>query len=177
MRWYWLDKFEIFHSGVKAQTVKCVTLAEEHLHDHFPFYPVMPHSLVLEGIAQTSGILICEHYKFKQKIVLAKINKAIFHRLAFPGDTLVYKTTLDRIDESGTVSTAHAYIRQPNGEEVPYADIEMMHAILDETYSDKQQFTVQDYRNLMVNLKVYEVGVQEDGVTPLEEPEEFKNLD
>ena len=81
MRWYWLDKFEVFQSGVQAQAIKCISLGEDHMHDHFPFYPVMPHSLVLEGIAQTSGLLICEYYKYKEKVVLAKINKAIFHCL------------------------------------------------------------------------------------------------
>lgn len=177
MRWFWLDKFEVFQSGVKAQAIKCITLAEDHMHDHFPFYPVMPHSLVLEGIAQTSGLLICEYYKYKQKVVLAKINKAVFHCLAFPGDTLVYKATVERIDENGTVSSASAYIRKPNGEEVLFAEVEMMHAILDDSYSDKKQFSTRDYRNLMVNMKVYEVGVEADGVTRLAEPEEFKNLD
>ena len=53
----------------------------------------------------------------------------------------------------------------------------MMHGILDDSYSDKKQFSVRDYRNLMVNMKVYDVGVEADGVTRLEEPEEFKNLD
>ena len=177
MRWYWLDKFEIFHSGNKAQTVKCITLGEDHMHDHFPLYPVMPHSLVLEGIAQTAGILTCEYYKFKQKVVLAKINKAIFHCLAIPGDTVVYKTQIERIDENGTASTTNAYIRKPDGEEVLFAEVEMMHAILDDSYSDKKQFSLQDYRNLMMILKLYEVGVEADGVTPLAEPEEFKNLD
>ena len=29
----------------------------------------------------------------------------------------------------------------------------------------------------MVNMKVYDIGVEADGVTPLVEPEEFRNLD
>ena len=177
MRWYWLDKFEVFQSGVQAQAIKCVTLAEDHMHDHFPFYPVMPHSLVLEGVAQTSGLLICEYYKYKEKVVLAKINKAIFHCWAFPGDTIVFKAKVERIDENGTVSSANAYIRKPDGEEVLFAEVEMMHAILNASYSDKKQFSTRDYRNLMVNMKVYEIGVEADGVTPLVEPEEFRKLD
>ena len=53
MRWWWIDKFTEFESGKHAKTVKCVTLAEEQLADYFPSYPVMPHSLIIEGLAQT----------------------------------------------------------------------------------------------------------------------------
>ena len=60
MRWYWIDRFLEFNSGRSCQSVKNVSLAEEHLHDHFPGYPVMPASLIIEGLAQTGGILVGE---------------------------------------------------------------------------------------------------------------------
>ena len=53
MRWFWIDRFVEFVPGSHAKAVKNVTLAEEHLHDHFPGFPVMPGSLMLEGMAQT----------------------------------------------------------------------------------------------------------------------------
>lgn len=176
MRWYWLDKFEVFHSGVKSQAIKSISLGEDHMHDHFPRYPVMPHSLALEGIAQTAGLLICEHYHYMQKVVLAKINKAVFHDLAYPGDTLVYRAQVERFDPEGTVASATSMKRLASGEEIPHAEVEMLFANLDESYSGKELFSLRDYRNLMVALRMYDVAVQEDGVTPLEEPEEFRNL-
>ena len=42
MRWYWIDRFLEFESGRYAKAVKNVSLAEDHLHDHFPGYPVSP---------------------------------------------------------------------------------------------------------------------------------------
>ena len=48
MRWIWIDRFESFTSGDSAVAVKNVTLAEEHLHDHFPGFPVMPEALMIE---------------------------------------------------------------------------------------------------------------------------------
>ena len=36
MRWFWIDRYTEFEAGVQATAVKAVTLAEEHLHDHFP---------------------------------------------------------------------------------------------------------------------------------------------
>ena len=40
MRWFWVDRFLEFESGRHATAVKNVSLAEEHLHDHFPGVPV-----------------------------------------------------------------------------------------------------------------------------------------
>lgn len=176
MRWYWIDRFTEFHSGVKAQAVKCVSLGEDHMHDNYPMYPVMPHSLVVEGVAQTGGLLICEHYQYQRKVVLAKINKVAFHCLARPGDMLIYSAQIDRYDENGTSVSATSVKRLASGEECPHAEFELMFANLDHSYDGKELYRLIDYRNLMISLRLYDVGVQEDGVTPLQEPEIFKNL-
>ena len=67
MRWIWIDKFLEFRSGQFARAIKNLTLAEEHLHDHFPGYPVMPASLIIEGLAQTGGILVGEAGGFRRE--------------------------------------------------------------------------------------------------------------
>ena len=82
MRWFWIDRFIEFEQGRRAVALKNVSLAEEHLHDHFFGYPVMPHSLVVEGIAQTGGLLVGECNEYKERVVLAKISKALF-RIGF----------------------------------------------------------------------------------------------
>jgi 3-hydroxyacyl-[acyl-carrier-protein] dehydratase len=104
MRWIWIDRFVEFSSGSHATAVKCVTMAEEHLHDHFPGFPVMPHSLIIEGLAQTGGILVGETKQFRTVVVLAKIPKVVFHGYAMPGDTLTYSVKLlDVTTEGGIV--------------------------------------------------------------------------
>lgn len=109
MRWFWIDKFTEFESGKRAKSVKNVSLSEEHLHDHFPGFPVMPCSLIIEGMAQTGGILLGETHKFKYLVFLAKVPKFKSHRSARPGDQLIYTATLtDARDEGGMTSvTAH----------------------------------------------------------------------
>ena len=72
MRWFWLDRFSEFVSGSHATGVKCITLSEEHLNEHWPSYPVMPNTLIAEGMAQCSGLLVSEIYKFSELVVLAK---------------------------------------------------------------------------------------------------------
>jgi 3-hydroxyacyl-[acyl-carrier-protein] dehydratase len=97
MRWIWIDKFVEFESGKRAVALKNVTLAEEHLHDHFPGFPVMPESLCIEAMAQTAGILVGEAKKFQEKVILAKIKKAVFFDYVKPGDTIRLETTIESL--------------------------------------------------------------------------------
>lgn len=109
MRWYWIDRFVEFERGDYAKAVKNVSLAEEHMHDHFPGYGIMPASLILEGLAQTGGILLGEKNDFKRIVILAKIPKATFHSWACPGDQLIYTAKLVNSSEAGgsVECTAH----------------------------------------------------------------------
>jgi 3-hydroxyacyl-[acyl-carrier-protein] dehydratase len=97
MRWVWIDKFVEFHSGRRAVAIKNVTLAEEHLHDHFPGFPVMPETLMIEAMAQTAGILVGEAKKYQEKVILAKIRKAVFFDYVKPGDTIRLETEIESI--------------------------------------------------------------------------------
>ncbi|MHC4616549.1 MAG: 3-hydroxyacyl-ACP dehydratase FabZ family protein [Planctomycetota bacterium] len=97
MRWIWIDKFTEFNSGRNAVAVKNVTLAEEHLHDHFPDFPVMPESLMIEAMAQTAGILVGEAKDFQEKVILAKVQKAVFFDYVRPGDTLKLHARIESI--------------------------------------------------------------------------------
>src|SRR5690554_4059732 len=97
MRWFWVDRFVDFKHGKSARAIKNVSLAEEHVHDYFPGYPTHPQSLMIEGMAQTAGVLVGEAFNFEQKVILAKINRAKFHRLVTPGDTIEYHA--EAVDE------------------------------------------------------------------------------
>src|SRR5262245_54710194 len=90
MRWLWIDRFLEFKSGQSARALKNLSLAEDIFRDHFPGYPIMPAALILEGLAQTGGILVGEANDFKEKVVLAKIVSAKCTREALAGETLVY---------------------------------------------------------------------------------------
>jgi 3-hydroxyacyl-[acyl-carrier-protein] dehydratase len=132
MRWIWIDKFLEFRSGRFARAIKNLTLAEEHLHDHLPGYPVMPASLIIEGLAQTGGILVGEASNFAQKVVLAKIPRAEFFGVACAGDQLVYEVTLIDMRNEGATVSAKAFL---NGELL--ADAEILFAHLDNSRSNQ----------------------------------------
>lgn len=114
MRWFWIDRFEQFESGRRAVAVKCVTLAEEHLHDHFPGFPVMPASLLIEGMAQTAGILVGEARRFAEKVILAKIKRAVFHSLVRPGQQVRYEAVLEQLSDGAAATSG----RITRGEEL-----------------------------------------------------------
>lgn len=124
MRWIWIDKFVEFESGVRASAVKNVTLAEDHLHDHFPAYPVMPASLIVEGMAQTAGILVGEARDFQEKVILAKVKRAELRREVRPGDQIRYDATIDQVTPEAAVTTGRV---QVNGEPMGEIDIVFSH--------------------------------------------------
>ena len=127
MRWIWIDKFTEFTPRVSATAIKNVSLAEEHLHDLFPAFPIVPHSLIVEGMAQTSGILVGEARGFAEKVILAKITKATFHRLVRPGDTLAYNARIEQMSEQGASISGTVMV---GSEKV--ADIELMFSHIDQ---------------------------------------------
>ncbi len=124
MRWIWIDKFLEFRSGQFARAIKNLSLAEEHLHDHFPGYPVMPASLIIEGLAQTGGILVGEAGGFAEKVVLAKIPRAEFFGVACAGDQLIYEVTLTDLRAEGAVVSGKAFLE---GELLAEAEIVFAH--------------------------------------------------
>jgi 3-hydroxyacyl-[acyl-carrier-protein] dehydratase len=101
MRWLWIDRFLSFESGKAARAVKNLSLAEDYFADHFPGYPVMPACFILEGLAQTGGILVGEANDFQEKVVLAKIVFARFTREALAGEQLVFDVEMLHLRSEG----------------------------------------------------------------------------
>ncbi len=133
MRWIWIDKFLEFESGKRAVSLKNVTLAEEHLHDHFPGFPIMPECLMIEAMAQTAGILVGEARKFQEKVILAKIKKAIFHHYVRPGDTITLSAEIESIAPEAASTTGKILC----GEKL-IAEISLMFSHIDNNLAGKK---------------------------------------
>lgn len=103
MRWIWIDRFLELRSGKSARALKNLSLAEEYFADHLPGWPVMPGSLILEGLAQTGGILVGEANSFREKVVLAKVPQVRFHREAMAGEQLIYEVELLHLRTEGAL--------------------------------------------------------------------------
>jgi len=141
MRWIWIDKFVEFESGRRAVAVKNVTLAEEHLHDHFPFFPVMPETLCIEAMAQTAGILVGQARNFEEKVILAKIKKAVFFDYVKPGDTIKLEAKIESITDeaastTGKISCGDSPLGGAEGKLV--AEIDLMFSHIDKNLAGKE---------------------------------------
>ncbi|GAB5495553.1 MAG: hypothetical protein Phyf2KO_06330 [Phycisphaerales bacterium] len=110
MRWMWIDRVIELEPRKRMVAIKNITLAEEHLHDHFPAtktepaVPVMPASLMIEGMAQTAGVLVGHAEGFKEKVILAKVSDATIDEDAGPGMTIRYSAEITQIDEQGAAT-------------------------------------------------------------------------
>jgi 3-hydroxyacyl-[acyl-carrier-protein] dehydratase len=127
MRWIWIDKFTEFTPRTSATAIKNVSLAEEHLHDLYPAFPIVPNSLIVEGMAQTAGILVGEARNFEEKVVLAKVSKATFYRLVRPGETIEFVARIEQLNEQGASIAGTVKV----GAEL-VADIELMFSHVDQ---------------------------------------------
>jgi 3-hydroxyacyl-[acyl-carrier-protein] dehydratase len=73
--------------------IKNVTVNEPQFLGHFPNNPVMPGVLVIEGMAQTAGVLCLRGMPPRDPprlVYFLTIDKAKFRKPAIPGDTLEY---------------------------------------------------------------------------------------
>lgn len=113
MRWLWIDRFLDFDPKQSARAVKNLSLAEDLFRDHWPGYPIMPASLMLEGLAQTGGILVGHANDFQEKVVLAKIVFAKFSREALAGEVLVYDVKMLHLRPEGASVEGKVYSLPP----------------------------------------------------------------
>jgi 3-hydroxyacyl-[acyl-carrier-protein] dehydratase len=132
MRWIWIDRFLEFQRGKSARALKNLSLAEDYFADHFPGYPVMPGALILEGLAQTGGILVGEVNDFREKVVLAKIPWARFQRDALAGEQLIYDVEILHLRPEGAAVQGRATVG-----DALVAEAELFFAHLDQARSQQ----------------------------------------
>lgn len=158
MRWFWIDRYVEFEAGVRATAIKAVTLAEEHLHDHFPGAPMMPNSLVLEGLAQTGGLLVSQQHDFMRNVVLAKVSRAMFYLPVLPGDTLKYQAKIENLKREGASVTLTSHI----GDRLQ-AEVEVFFAYVDDIADGQPLFPREEFLVWLRMLRIFDVGRYPDG--------------
>lgn len=166
MRWFWIDRFTEFVCGSHAVALKGVSLAEDHIHEHMLGYPIMPNSLVAEGMAQAGGLLVSEQYGFAELVVLGKLAKAKFHTCVRPGETLTYRVKIDTVRGDGAAVTATAHV----GDQL-HAEATLFYARLGDASEElfgARLFRPRDLQHWLSLVRVFEVGVKEDG-SPMNE--------
>lgn len=91
-----VDRVISYETGKTLRAIKNVTVNEPFFQGHFPEKPIFPGVLILEAMAQATGILAfksIEALQPGQLYYFASIDKARFKRPVVPGDQLVLDVT------------------------------------------------------------------------------------
>ncbi len=96
-----IDRVIDIEVGKSLTAIKNVSVNEPHFIGHFPTQPIMPGVLIIEALAQATGILA-----FKSEVgrpmdgqiyMLVGIDKARFKKMVEPGDQLKLVVEVDTI--------------------------------------------------------------------------------
>jgi 3-hydroxyacyl-[acyl-carrier-protein] dehydratase len=91
-----VDRIVNLRSDESATGIKNVTVNEPQFLGHFPHNPVFPGVLLIEGMAQTAGVLCLKSMGATEKpqlVYFLTIDKARFRKPVVPGDTVEYHMT------------------------------------------------------------------------------------
>jgi 3-hydroxymyristoyl/3-hydroxydecanoyl-(acyl carrier protein) dehydratase len=132
MRYFLLDKITVFESGKRACGIKCVTLTDDIMQDHFPDHPVLPGALLLESMSQLGGFLVELSFHTgpgaPRRAVLAQIKEAKFHQVCKPGDRIELEALMESQLEGAARVTATASVE---GQKVARAELTFVLKIVD----------------------------------------------
>jgi 3-hydroxyacyl-[acyl-carrier-protein] dehydratase len=97
-----VDRIVSIEEGTSITGIKNVSINEPFFTGHFPGQPIMPGVLIIEAMAQVSGILAFKSgVKKARSVYFMSIEKAKFRQPVFPGDQLVMDITT--MQQRGTV--------------------------------------------------------------------------
>lgn len=119
-----VDRVVELESGKSITALKNVTINEPFFQGHFPGRPVMPGVLIVEALAQASGLLIGlsdANGEAREKLFyLAKVDNARFTRPVCPGDQLRLEVRLKRLIRGMGIFSARATV---DGQEVASCEL------------------------------------------------------
>ena len=109
-----VDKIIEFEKNKSILAIKNVSFNEPFFNGHFPGYPVMPGVLILEALAQASGLLVFKTPSLcppnESLYLFVGIDKARFKKPVIPGDQLKLKVEMKKSRQGFAVFDALATV-------------------------------------------------------------------
>ena len=113
MRFSQVDRITALEPGESITAVRCLSLVEEYLKDHFPRFPVMPGVLAVEALFQASMWLVRVTDQFQHSVVaLRQTSNMKFSGFVQPGDQMVLNARIKSRDGSRTKLKVSASVRE-----------------------------------------------------------------
>ena len=119
-----VDRVVEMDADRRAVGIKNVSINEPFFQGHFPTQPIMPGVLIIEAMAQLSGILLAQKLEHTGKVaVLLSMDNVKFRKAVLPGDQLVLEARTVRVK----ARTGHVRCTAAVGENlVAQAEIKFM---------------------------------------------------
>ena len=130
-----VDKVTKLTPGESVTAIKNVTINEPFFNGHFPGQPIMPGVLIIEAMAQATGLLgfktISDSPSPEILFVLAGVDKAKFRKQVTPGDQLVFTAEILKHKGSVWIYDAKAHV---DGKLVASAEIKCVATQVEENH-------------------------------------------
>jgi len=122
-----VDRIIEIDADRRAVGIKNVSINEPYFQGHFPGQPVMPAVMILEAMAQLSGILVGRRLEHIGKVgMLLSMDRVKLRRAVRPGDQLILEAEVVHV----RTRTGHCYCRAFVGQELA-AEAEIKFMLVD----------------------------------------------
>ena len=110
MRFLLFDRVTALEPGRRIETVKCVSMQDEHLREHFRRRPLVPATMVLEAMLQSLGWLVMRTHEFEVLPFFSMLEDLVVPAELRPGVRLEITGDLLSTNAKGSMGRAEATV-------------------------------------------------------------------
>ena len=142
---------------------RTLILGADGAEDLSPFDPAA--TLIVEGMAQTAGLLVADAIDYNRRVVLAKVANAEFHFDAVPGDSIRFHATILDLKPAGSLTRVTSKV-----DDKLQGEAELFFAHLEPGEGVPKLFEPEELLQWLDQMHIYDVGRDEAG-QPLARPD------